>query len=168
MKAIELSEVAALSPHVKPGCAEPLLLTDHGQVVATIVPASEQDAESMLLSINPKFEAILERSRRRLEAEVNGSDPRKSANARVVAPSAARFLSLRAAILARKCAPQRAREPRAGCPGIRSQALRFGDQPVPTFNGGGSRVTPYWRARPGVSARRSISPLRVRGKSSTT
>jgi 2-polyprenyl-6-hydroxyphenyl methylase/3-demethylubiquinone-9 3-methyltransferase len=46
-----------------------MLLTDHGQVVATIVPADELEAESMLLSVNPKFQAILERSRRRLEAE---------------------------------------------------------------------------------------------------
>jgi len=61
MKAIEVSEVSALAPHVKPGCDEPLLLTDHGRVVATIVPADQQDAENMLLSINPKFHAILER-----------------------------------------------------------------------------------------------------------
>lgn len=69
MKAIELSEVSALAPHVKRGSDEPLLLTDRGHVVATIVPADEQDAESMLLSINPKFQAILERSRQRLETE---------------------------------------------------------------------------------------------------
>ena len=69
MKAIEVSEVSALAPHVKPGCDQPLLLTDRGRVVATIVPADERDAESMLLSINAKFCAILERSRQRLKAE---------------------------------------------------------------------------------------------------
>ncbi len=69
MKAIELSQVSALTPYVKPGRGGPLLLTDHGQVVATIVPANERDAESMLLSINPKFNAILARSRQRLETE---------------------------------------------------------------------------------------------------
>lgn len=69
MKAIEISEVSALAPHVKPGCSEPVLLTDHGRVVATIVPADEDDVQSMLLSINPTFGAILERSRRRLESE---------------------------------------------------------------------------------------------------
>ena len=69
MKAIEISQVSALAPHVKPGSSEPLLLTDHGRVVATIVPANEEDAESMLLSINPRFGAILERSRTRLESE---------------------------------------------------------------------------------------------------
>jgi len=69
VKAIEISEVSALAAHVKPGSSEPVLLTDHGRVVATIVPADEDDAQSMLLSINPRFGAILERSRRRLESE---------------------------------------------------------------------------------------------------
>jgi antitoxin (DNA-binding transcriptional repressor) of toxin-antitoxin stability system len=69
MKTIEISDVLALAPYVNPGCSEPLLLTDHGRVIATIVPADERDAESMLLSINPRFKAILERSRSRLEAE---------------------------------------------------------------------------------------------------
>jgi len=69
MKAIELSEVSALTPHIKRGHGGPLLLTDHGRVVATIVPADEQDGESMLLSIDPRFSAILERSRQRLETE---------------------------------------------------------------------------------------------------
>jgi hypothetical protein len=69
MKAIDLSEVAALAPHLKSGSHEPLLLIHRGHVVATVVPADEQDAEHMLLSLNPKFEAILDRSRRRLETE---------------------------------------------------------------------------------------------------
>ena len=69
MKAIEVSQVSALAAYVKPGCSEPLLLTDHGRVVATVVPADEDDAQSMLLSIDPKFGAILERSRLRLESE---------------------------------------------------------------------------------------------------
>lgn len=69
MKAIEISQVSALAAYVKPGCSEPLLLTDHGRVVATVVPADEDDAQSMLLSIDPKFGAILERSRLRLESE---------------------------------------------------------------------------------------------------
>jgi len=69
MKAVELSEVSALVPHLKPGTGEPFLLIDRGHVVATIVPGDERDAENMLLSINAKFQAILERSRKRLEVE---------------------------------------------------------------------------------------------------
>jgi hypothetical protein len=75
MKPIELSEVSALTPYVKPGRAGPLLLTGHGQVVATIVPADTHDAEDMLLRINPKFNAILARSRQRLETDVWPSQP---------------------------------------------------------------------------------------------
>lgn len=69
MKAVELSRVSALEPHVRPASEEPFLLTKNGEVVAAVVPVDEQDAENMLLSINPKFVAILERSRQRLEAE---------------------------------------------------------------------------------------------------
>ena len=57
MKAIEISEVSALAPHVQPGCSEPLLLTDQGRVVATVVPADEDDWPTMLLSINPTVSA---------------------------------------------------------------------------------------------------------------
>ena len=71
MKAIEISEVSALARHVKPGCSEPVLLTDHGRVVATIVPADEDNARSMLFKVfNPTFRRNLERSRRRFEWRV--------------------------------------------------------------------------------------------------
>ena len=69
MKTIELSEVAALVPLLQSDSQEPLLVTQNGQTVAAIVPANEEEAESLLLSINPKFQAILERSQRRLESE---------------------------------------------------------------------------------------------------
>jgi antitoxin (DNA-binding transcriptional repressor) of toxin-antitoxin stability system len=69
VKTIEISQVSALAAYVKPGCSEPLLLTEHGRVIATVVPADEDNAASMLLSINPQFRAILERSRVRLESE---------------------------------------------------------------------------------------------------
>jgi antitoxin (DNA-binding transcriptional repressor) of toxin-antitoxin stability system len=79
MKAIEISEVSALAAYVKPGCSEPLLVTDRGRVVATVVPTDDDDAQSMLLSIDPKFGAILERSRLRLESEggLSSADVRK-------------------------------------------------------------------------------------------
>ena len=69
MKTIELSEVSALAPHVQPGSHEPVILTENGHTIAAILPADEQDVESLLLSINPQFEAILERSQRRLESQ---------------------------------------------------------------------------------------------------
>jgi antitoxin (DNA-binding transcriptional repressor) of toxin-antitoxin stability system len=68
MKSIEISQVSALAPHVKPGSSLPLVLADHGRVVATIVPAN-----------NPTFGAMLERSRSRLESEggLSGDEVRK-------------------------------------------------------------------------------------------
>lgn len=69
MKTIELSKVAALTPHMQPGSREPVILTENGQTIAAIVPADEQDVESLLLSINPQFQAILDHSQRRLESE---------------------------------------------------------------------------------------------------
>jgi hypothetical protein len=49
MKSIELSEVAALTPHLQAG-AEPLFLTKNGHTVGAVVPATDDDVESMLLS----------------------------------------------------------------------------------------------------------------------
>ena len=69
MKTIELSEVAVLIPLLQSGSPEPLFVTQDGQTVAAIVPANEEDAESLLLSINPQLQAILERSQQRLESE---------------------------------------------------------------------------------------------------
>jgi antitoxin (DNA-binding transcriptional repressor) of toxin-antitoxin stability system len=69
VKTIELSEVSALAPHVQPGRQEPVILTENGHTLAAIVPANEHDVESLLLSINPQFQAVLERSERRLKSE---------------------------------------------------------------------------------------------------
>ena len=69
MKTIELSEVSALTPHVRPGSHEPVILTQNGQTIAAILPADEQDVKSSLLSINPQFQAVLDRSQRRLQSE---------------------------------------------------------------------------------------------------
>ena len=69
MKTIELTEVTALAPFLQSGDQEPIFLTRDGETVAAVVPTSEQDAESLLLRINPQFQAIIERSQRRLESE---------------------------------------------------------------------------------------------------
>ncbi len=74
MKTIELSEVSALAPHVQSGSREPLILTQNGETIAAIMPIDDRDVESLLLSINPKFQAVLERSQHRLESEGGLSD----------------------------------------------------------------------------------------------
>ena len=68
MKRIELSEVAALGPHLEPG-AEPVFLTKNGRTIGAVLPVTDDDVESMLLSINPQFQQILERSQHRLDTE---------------------------------------------------------------------------------------------------
>jgi hypothetical protein len=79
MKFIELSEVSALVPLLHSGSPEPLIATENGATVAAIVPANEQDVEDLLLSVNPRFQAILEKSRDRLKAEggVSSAEVRK-------------------------------------------------------------------------------------------
>jgi hypothetical protein len=69
MRTIDLSEVAALVPLLQSENQEPLFVTQNGQTVAAIVPANAEEAESLLLSINPTFQAILDRSQKRLELE---------------------------------------------------------------------------------------------------
>jgi antitoxin (DNA-binding transcriptional repressor) of toxin-antitoxin stability system len=69
MKTIELSEVPALASYVQPASSEPVVLTQDGQAVAAVIPGDQQEVENLLLSTNPQFQAILERSQRRLESE---------------------------------------------------------------------------------------------------
>jgi hypothetical protein len=68
MKRIELSEVAALGPHLEPG-AEPVFLMKNGHAIGAVLPVTDDDVESMLLSVNPQFQQILERSQQRLDTE---------------------------------------------------------------------------------------------------
>lgn len=70
MKSIELADVTALGPFVAAGSTEPVLVKSHGQTVAAIVPVSNPDElEDLILSRNPDFEAVLQRSQQRLEQE---------------------------------------------------------------------------------------------------
>jgi peptide deformylase len=69
MKTIELSDIAALSPHLESASAEPVVVRSHGKTLAAVVPVNDDDVESLLLSINPRFQRILERSEDRLRSE---------------------------------------------------------------------------------------------------
>jgi hypothetical protein len=69
MKSIDLSDVSALSPFLRTEANEPLFVTENGHTVAAVVPVNEDDVEDLLLSINPQFQAILEKSQRRMETE---------------------------------------------------------------------------------------------------
>lgn len=47
----------------------PLVVTSHGQPVAALVPIENADMETVALSTNPEFLALIERSRARARAE---------------------------------------------------------------------------------------------------
>jgi hypothetical protein len=69
MKSIDLGELSGLASHLQSAANEPIFVTKDGHTIAAIVPAADDDVESLPLSLNPKFQAILERSQSRLESE---------------------------------------------------------------------------------------------------
>ena len=79
MKTIELSQIAMLAPFLQSGTQEPLFVTQNGRTIAAITRADEDDAQSLLLSVHPEFQGILDRSQQRLESEgaVTSDDVRK-------------------------------------------------------------------------------------------
>ena len=85
MKTMDLSEVVALAVHVQPGSDEPVILTDHGRAVAAVVPVTDDDVDDLTLSIHPTFQAILEKSERRLHTE--GGLPSREVRQRLGLPA---------------------------------------------------------------------------------
>jgi hypothetical protein len=70
MKSVNFSDVTALEPFIQPGSTEPVLVRSHGETVAAVLPVADPaDLEHLLLSRNPQFDEILERSQRRIEQE---------------------------------------------------------------------------------------------------
>ena len=80
MKMLELrnatASLAAYARHVR---KEPVILTTHGKPVAALILITNADLETMMLSIHPKFRALIERSRARLKSErgVSGAELRR-------------------------------------------------------------------------------------------
>ncbi|MGD9890301.1 MAG: type II toxin-antitoxin system prevent-host-death family antitoxin [Dehalococcoidia bacterium] len=70
MKKIELAEAgAALAEYVREHSDDPVILTEGGQPVAAVISLGRVDWETISLSTNPRFQAILERSRERRRVE---------------------------------------------------------------------------------------------------
>jgi prevent-host-death family protein len=70
MKTIEIGEATSpLADYIEGVQSEPLVITDHGTPTAVILPLTGTDLESVSLSTNPDFIALIERSRARSSAE---------------------------------------------------------------------------------------------------
>jgi len=70
MRTIETtSATGSLVEYARDLNGEPIILTDRGKPIAALLPIENADMETISLSANPKFLAIIERSRARQEAE---------------------------------------------------------------------------------------------------
>jgi len=81
MKQIEIGDAThPLAEYARGLHNEPLVVTVDGRPVAALMPIENADAETVSLSTNPKFLALIERSRARLQAEggVTGEELRRT------------------------------------------------------------------------------------------
>ena len=89
MKTLELSKATApLAQYARRVKKEPMILTTHGKPFAALILIPNADRETVSLSTNPQFLAMIKRSRTRHEAEGGvsseevrrrfGMSPRKS------------------------------------------------------------------------------------------
>jgi len=70
MKAIEVATMeASLATALRQLLREAVILTEEGVPVAVLLPVENADAETISLSLNPRFLEIIERSRASLERE---------------------------------------------------------------------------------------------------
>jgi prevent-host-death family protein len=70
MKTLELSEATGtLAEYAREVEGEPLVLTVDGSPVAALVSIEQADLETISLTTNPRFIALIERSRARQKAE---------------------------------------------------------------------------------------------------
>jgi len=65
MKSLKMTEVTgSLSDYARKGMREPVVVTKRGKPVVAVMPLTQYDDwESVSLSTNPRFMAIIERSR---------------------------------------------------------------------------------------------------------
>lgn len=70
MKMVELNKAnAPLSEYAQNVSQEPIILTVDGRPVAALVAIENADMETVALSTNPQFLALIERSRHRQKTE---------------------------------------------------------------------------------------------------
>jgi prevent-host-death family protein len=80
MKTVEMSRATgALADYARDVETEPVIVTDHGRPVAALLPIENADRETVALSTNPQFLALIERSRLRQDTEggISSDDMRR-------------------------------------------------------------------------------------------
>ena len=80
MKTIEIGDATnPLADYIEGVQSEPLVITDHGTPTAVILPLVGTDLETISLSTNPDFIALIERSRsrNRLEGGIPSAEMRR-------------------------------------------------------------------------------------------
>lgn len=80
MKKIEMDKATApLSKYAREVSKEPMILTDKGKPVDALVPIENADLETVTLSTNLQFLALIERSRARQKSEggISSEDMRR-------------------------------------------------------------------------------------------
>ena len=70
MKMVSLNDAtASLADYARQVETQPVIVTKRGKPVAALVSVRDADAETIALSINPRFLAMLERSRESVRRE---------------------------------------------------------------------------------------------------
>lgn len=80
MKTLEIKKATApLSEYARDARREPFVLTVGGRPVAALVPLKNADIETATLSTDPRFIALIERSRSRQKKEggISGAEMRR-------------------------------------------------------------------------------------------
>ena len=80
MKTIEINDAReSLSKYAGREEDLPIVVTDHGRPVAALLPVPNADLETISMSTNPKFIAMIERSRKRQSKEggISSEDMRR-------------------------------------------------------------------------------------------
>jgi PHD/YefM family antitoxin component YafN of YafNO toxin-antitoxin module len=80
MKTVEIVDgTSPLADYVPGVRTEPLVITDHGTPTAVMLPLDNVDLESIALSTNPAFMALIERSRAlaREQGELSADEMRR-------------------------------------------------------------------------------------------
>lgn len=80
MKTVEMSRATGpLADYARDVENEPVIVTNHGRPVAALLPIENADRETVALSTNPQFLALIERSRLRQDTEggISSDDMRR-------------------------------------------------------------------------------------------